>query len=109
RDHEPEVFARVRRVCLAKDYVVLTLTGRLATDRSDASSTNAYDQHRGTWSAEVIAASGLDPAMFPEILASTDVVGTLTAEASRATGLRPGTEVVMGGGDGPIAAVGAGI
>ncbi|MGO1286486.1 MAG: xylulokinase [Brachybacterium sp.] len=109
RDHEPEVFDRVRRICLAKDYVIHHLTGRLATDRSDASSTNAYDQQRGVWSQQVLEAAGLDPELFPEILDSTDVVGTLTADAARATGLHASTRVVMGGGDGPIAAVGAGI
>ncbi|MBF6842093.1 FGGY family carbohydrate kinase, partial [Acinetobacter baumannii] len=56
-----------------------------------------------------LSAAGLDPAMFPEILESTDVAGTLTAQAAAATGLPPSTPVVMGGGDGPIAAVGAGI
>ena len=44
RDHEPEVFGRVRHLCLAKDFVVQRLTGVLATDPSDASSTNAFDQ-----------------------------------------------------------------
>lgn len=109
RDHEPEAFARTRTVCLAKDFVISQLTGRVATDRSDASSTNAYDQAAGTWSAAVLEAAGLDPSLFPEILEATDVVGTLTRQAACATGLLPGTRVVMGGGDGPIAAVGAGI
>ncbi|MCU1635064.1 MAG: xylulokinase [Cryobacterium sp.] len=109
RDNEPDVFARVRHLCVAKDFVVHRLTGRLATDRSDASATNAYDQQRGEWSPEMLAAARLDASLFPEILDSTAVVGTLTAEAARATGLAPGTRVVMGGGDGPIAAVGAGI
>lgn len=109
RDHEPEVFARVQKICLAKDYVVQQLTGRLATDRSDASSTNAYDQQGGEWSSHVLEAAGLDPELFPQILDSTDVVGSLTADAARATGLRTSAQVVMGGGDGPVAAVGAGI
>src|SRR5690606_33860361 len=78
RDHEPEVWSRVRRTCVAKDYIVLRLTGRLATDRSDASGTNAYDQQQGTWSQEVLTAARLDPALFPEILESTAVAGTLT-------------------------------
>lgn len=44
RNREPENFARMTRFCLAKDYAVYRLTGELATDPSDASSTNAYDQ-----------------------------------------------------------------
>jgi xylulokinase len=109
REHEPEAFARVAHVCLAKDYVVLRLTGRLLTDRSDASSTNAYDQSAGAWSAEVLGAADVDPDLFPEIVPAATVVGPLRADAAEATGLRPGTPVVLGGGDGPLAALGAGV
>lgn len=108
RDHEPETFARVAHVCLAKDYVVHRLTGRLVTDPSDASSTNAYDQAAGAWSGRVLDAAGIDPGLFPPIVASTTVVGELTASAAAETGLAPGTPVVPGGGDGPLAALGAG-
>lgn len=109
REHEPEVFARVAHVCLAKDYIVQRLTGRLVTDPSDASSTNAYDQRDGRWSERVLAAAGLEPGLFPEIVPSTTVVGELSAGAAETVGLRPGTPVVLGGGDGPLAALGAGV
>lgn len=109
RDNEPDVFARVRHFCLAKDFVVQRLTGRLATDRSDASATNAYDQGLGAWSPDMIDAAGLDASIFPEVLESTAIVGRLTADAASATGLSRDAHVVMGGGDGPIAAVGAGV
>lgn len=109
RDREPEVFGRVARVCLAKDFVVQRLTGTLVTDPSDASSTNAYDQGRGAWSEELLAAAELDVALFPDIVPSTTVVGGVTAEAAKCTGLRTGTPVVIGGGDGPMAAVGAAV
>ncbi|WP_417540280.1 xylulokinase [Microbacterium maritypicum] len=109
RDNEPDTWARVRRVCVAKDFIVLRLTGRLATDRSDASGTNAYDQARGAWSDEVLQAARLDPALFPEILESTQIAGILTDAAAAALGLHTGVRVVMGGGDGPLAAVGSGV
>ncbi|GAB3603429.1 xylulokinase [Microbacterium aureliae] len=109
RDHEPDVWRRVRRFCIAKDYIVLRLTGRLATDRSDASGTNAYDQLSGDWSPEVLAAAGLDAGLFPEIVDSVTVVGDLLPDAAEALGLPAGVRVVMGGGDGPMAAVGSGV
>lgn len=109
RDNEPEVFARVRHCCVAKDFVVFRLTGRLATDRSDASGTNAYDQRRGVWSEEVLSAANLHESLFPEIVEATAVVGGLTAAAAAVLGLPASVQVVMGGGDGPIAAVGAGV
>ncbi len=109
RDHEPEAFERVRKIVLTKDYVAFKLTGELVTDPSDASSTNAYDQRAGRWSDEVIDAAEVDPALFPEVVPSTTVLGGVTAEAAAATGLAEGTPVVLGGGDGPCAALGAGV
>lgn len=75
RDAEPDVFARVAHVCLAKDFVVHRLTDVLVTDPSDASSTNAYDQERGTWSSELLSAARLPDELFPEIVPSTTVAG----------------------------------
>jgi len=109
RDNEPDVWARVRRFCVAKDYIVVRLTGRLATDRSDASGTNAYDQRTGDWSGDVLAAARLDRSLFPEILDATEIAGSLTDAAAAALGLTTDVRVVMGGGDGPMAAVGSGI
>ena len=93
----------------AKDFAAYRLTGVLATDPSDASSTNAFDQNSGDWSDELLAAADLPRTLFPEIVASTQVIGRVTAEAAAATNLRAGTPVVMGGGDGPMGALGAGI
>lgn len=109
RDNEPDVFARTHHVCVAKDYIVYRLTGRLATDRSDASGTNAYDQQQGRWSEAIMDAARLNPSLLPEIVESTAVVGAITAEAASVLGVPAGTPVVMGGGDGPLAAVGSGV
>ncbi|MER7082389.1 xylulokinase [Saccharopolyspora kobensis] len=109
RDHEPENFARVAHVCLAKDYVVHRLTGVLRTDPSDASSTNAYDQQAGDWSQTVLDAARLDRSLFPPLAASATQVGEVRAAIAAEIGLPAGTPVVLGGGDGPLAALGAGI
>ena len=50
RDNEAAAFRRAVAVLLAKDFVAYRLTGVIATDPSDASSTNAYDQRTGKWS-----------------------------------------------------------
>ena len=108
RDNDPAAYERATALCVAKDYVNFRLTGRLVTDRSDASHTGAYDLATGAWSPELLAAAGVDAALWPEIVDSTDIVGGLTAAAAAELGLREGTRVVAGGGDGPMAAVAAG-
>lgn len=108
REHEPDAYGRTRSVCVAKDYVNFRLTGRLVTDHSDASSTDAYDLAAGQWSSELLTAAGVDAELWPEIVASTDVIGGLTPAAAAELGLPSGLPVVAGGGDGPMASVGAG-
>jgi xylulokinase len=108
RDNEPEIYRRTHRTLCAKDYINLRLTGRMATDYSDASGTNAFDLNTFTWSEKIIGLAGVDGAMFPEAMDSTRVLGDITAEAAAATGLKAGTPVAVGGGDGSCAGVGVG-
>jgi xylulokinase len=106
---EPESYAAARAFLNAKDFLAARLTGAFATDRSDASGTNLYDLERGTWSDELVEAFAIDREKLPEIHESTAVVGEVSSPAAAETGLRPGTPVVIGGGDGACAGVGAGV
>lgn len=109
RAHEPAAWARVASILQVKDWVRLRLTGTLGTDPSDASGTNAWDQAAGTWSATLLDAAGIPASLLPPILPSGAIAGSVTAAAAGETGLREGTPVVTGGGDGSLAALGAGL
>jgi xylulokinase len=108
-NHQPELFRKSYKILQAKDYVIARLTGQFVTDHSDASTTNLYDLQARTWSQELLSAAGFAPGLLPDIHPSTDVVGGLTQDAADQTGLFNGTPVVLGGGDGACAAVGAGV
>jgi xylulokinase len=109
KEVEPHSYEAAHKFLQAKDFLAAKLTGTFATDRSDASGTNVYDLERGTWSDELVHAFGIDPEKLPHICDSTDVVGEVSERAAAETGLRAGTTVVIGGGDGSCAAVGAGV
>ncbi len=108
RRNQPEIYEKTYKMLQSKDYIALRLTGRFATDHSDASNTNAYDINGRCWSETVVKAAGVDMEKLPEILDSADTVGFVTEAAARETGLLPGTRVVAGAGDGSAATVGAG-
>lgn len=108
RAHEPEVYAKTAKTLCAKDFVNLRLTGRMATDWSDASGTNAFDLNTFRWSEEVLAAAEVPVDLMPEAVSSTTILGGVTPAAAAATGLLAGTPVAAGGGDGSCAGVGAG-
>ena len=109
KKHEPNIFARAHKMLNAKDFIIHRLTGRFVTDYSDASSTNLLDIEKKDWSAEILEKAGISRDLLPELHSSLDTVGRVTEEAARLTGLRPGTPVIAGGGDGSCAAVGAGV
>ena len=109
RDNEPEVYKNTHKMLHAKDYIVLRLTGKWATDYSDASGTNLMDIEKKQWSGEILKALNIPEAMLPELHCSSDVIGGVTTEAAAITGLLEGTPVVLGGGDGSCACVGAGV
>lgn len=107
KHNEPEIYEKTHKMLLCKDYIVLRLTDEFMTDYSDASGTNAFDLNKMDWSKEIIEAGQIDINKFPRLVTSTHIVGGVTHEAAGQTGLWPGTPVVMGGGDGVCATVGA--
>lgn len=108
KNNEPDVYRKTFRMLNAKDYIVFRLTGKFMTDYSDASSTNALDLNTMEWSEEIIRAAGVRREIFPDIYPSTHVAGEITVDMEEECGLRAGTKVVLGGGDGSCASVGAG-
>jgi xylulokinase len=109
REHEPDNWTRVASVLLPKDYVRFRLTGDRATDVADASGTLLFDVGGRKWSQAMLDATGISAKLLPRAYESPEVTGSVSAEGAAATGLKPGTPVVAGGGDQAAGAVGMGI
>ena len=108
RRNEPDVWARIAHVLLPKDFVRLRLTGDRAVDRADGAGTILFDLAARDWSAEILDALEIERDWLPDTFEGPEVTGAVTEGAAAATGLRPGTPVVAGGGDQAAAAVGVG-
>jgi xylulokinase len=106
--HEPELFARIDRVLLPKDWLRWQLCGSLATDRSDASGTAWLDVARGDWSDELLAACGLSRQHMPRLHDGSEITGRLRPELARRWGLSE-IPVVAGAGDNAAGAIGVGV
>ena len=109
KENEPQIYDRAYRMLQAKDYIIYRLTGQFVTDLSDASGTNLLDIEKQTWSTELIQAFQIRAELLPELHSSSDIAGTVTKQAAKETGLIEGMPVVIGGGDGSCACVGAGV
>ena len=110
RNHEPDVWARVRTMLLPKEFIRYTLTGDLAVDRAGGSGTQPFDLARRTWSAEMLDALDLDSSWFPETQEGSEVTGHISGQGERMATCSDvtGTPVVAGGGDQAAAAIGVG-
>ena len=107
--NRPDLLDRTHRIALAKDYILLRLTGVLATDPSDAQSTGMAEAGGKAWVAPLAGLAGIDAASLPPILPSATEAGTVRTEAAAATGLATGTCVATGAGDVAALAVGCGV
>lgn len=108
REHEPEVFAKVKQILLPKDYVRFKLTGAYATDKAGAAGTLLLDVKSRDWSAEVLDALEIPAEWLPPTHEGPEITGHISAAAAAETGLKAGTPVVGGGGDQAAQAVGVG-
>ena len=108
REHEPDVYRRVKHILLPKDYVRYHLTGSFAIDRADGSGTILFDIRTRNWSPEMLAALAIPLEWLPTTYEGSQVTGEITAHAAGLTGLKAGTPVVGGGGDQAAGAVGVG-
>jgi xylulokinase len=107
-DHYPDIYKRTHKFLQPKDYIAHLLTGEFVTDYSDASGTNLFDIQKKRWSGEIISQMKIDEDKLPRPISSTSKAGTLRKEVAEELGLTGGIPVIIGGGDGPCATVGAG-
>ncbi|MBA2692942.1 MAG: carbohydrate kinase [Rubrobacter sp.] len=109
KENQPEVLERTRWVLYVKDWLRYKLTGEYATDPSEASS-GFTDVRTQDYSDEAYEIYDLEEVRgkLPPIVGCTEVVGKVTEEAARLTGLEAGTPVVCGAHDVDCASVGVG-
>lgn len=107
--NEPEIFAKVSRVLLPKDYLRLWLTGEAVAEMSDAAGTSWLDVGKRDWSDELLSATGMTRAQMPRLVEGSEVSGQIRDELATRWGLPKGVVVAGGGGDNAASAVGVGV
>jgi len=109
KEHDERLFRQIRWVLQPSDYLAYRLTGQLATSTTHASGTLAYDIRTRVWSAEFVAAAGLDSGVFPRlVLDPWSVVGELRDDIATQTGLPRGLPIVIGAPDSQCCSLGVG-
>jgi xylulokinase len=109
QENEPERWAKVQHVLVAKDFLKYRLTGEMAIDFAEASGTLLFNVEQRKWSEAMFEFFDIPRASLPQAAPSDQIIGKVTPEASRLTGIRAGTPVANGSSDNSAAALGAGM
>lgn len=108
QQHEPELFSRIGKVLLPKDYLRWRMNGVCASDMSDAAGTLWLDMAKRDWSDVMLAACGLTRQQMPALFEGNQPTGTLRPDIAAGWGMSD-VQVVAGGGDNAAGAVGVGM
>ena len=106
KNNEPELFEKISKIMLPKDYINYILTGVHSCDYSDASGMLLLDVKNKCWSQKMLEICGISEALLPSLYESYDVTGTLKPEIAQQLGFSTKTIVVAGAGDNAAAAIG---
>jgi len=109
KDNLPEAYEATRWFLVPKDFINFRLTGTAATDPSEASGSFLWDHEKDAYSGELARVIGVDLERFAPVRPSHAVIGAVTEDASRQTGIPAGAPVVAGGGDFPVSMLGFGV
>lgn len=108
RKHEPDNFARIRKIMLPKDYIAYRLSGVHCTDVSDASGMLLFDVKNRSWSKEMCDICGITTDMLAKCYESYESVGTILPDVASRLGIPESCVIAAGAGDNAAAAVGTG-
>lgn len=108
KKHEPDLFSKIRRIMLPKDYLIYMLSGEFCTDFSDASGTLLLDVKNRSWSKEMLELCNLNINQLPQLCESYEQVGTLRKVVAEELGFKPTVKIIAGAGDNAAAAIGTG-
>ena len=106
KNNEPEIFEKIAKIMLPKDYISYMLSGNFSTDYSDASGMLLLDVKNKKWSKEMIDICSISEDMLPKLYESYEAVGAIKPELAKELGLNEGIKIVAGAGDNAAAAIG---
>lgn len=105
--HMPKVWAKTAKTAEVHGVLTHFLTGQWATSTASADPMGLLDVGAYDWSDVLLKAARLTREQLPRLHRPGEIMGEVTAEAARLTGLKAGTPIIAGGGDGQCAGTGA--
>ena len=105
----PEVYVKTAKILQSNSYIAFKLTGKMTQDVSQGYGLHCFNMQEMTWDFAMCEELGFSKDLLPEIYPCHAVIGTVTEEAAKESGLCVGIPVVAGGLDAACGALGVGV
>jgi len=109
KKNKRELYNSTSKFVMVAQYMVYRLTNTICCDYSLATRTMLFDVKNKKWSKKLIDICDLDSSIFPDLYPADKIIGRVSAEASRKTGLSQNCAVLVSGHDQMMATLGAGV
>jgi len=109
KENLPDVYKRTSKILQSNSFIVYRLTGIVSQDASQGYGLHCFDMRRRRWDGAMCADLGISRELLPDIADCHEIVGRITHDAARSTGLKEGTPVTAGGLDAACGTLGAGV
>jgi len=105
----PDIYNRIARIGMFNDWIIYKLSGVLAVEPSNGSTTGLFDLKTRTWDRSIAQRCGLRDDIFPDVVECGTAIAKVSVTGAAQTGLLEGTPLVVGGGDCQLGTIGVGI
>lgn len=109
KEHKPDIYNKTYKFLQSNSYIVYMLTGVMTQDISQGYGLHMFNIRSGQWDEDFSNELEISMDKLPKIFPCHEVVGEVTGEAAKATGLIAGIPVVAGGLDAACGTLGAGV
>ena len=105
----PGVYSKIARMGMLNDWIIYRLSGVLAVEPSNGSTTGIFNLANRTWDKSISRRCGIRDDIFPDVLECGTIVAKVSKAGSASSGLAEGTPLVVGGGDCQLGTIGVGV
>ena len=105
----PDVYKKTARIGMINDWIIFRLSGVLAVEPSNGSTTGLFDLKTRKWDIEIARRCGIRDDIFPDVKECGEIAANVSKEGSQQSGLAEGTPLVTGGGDCQLGTIGVGV
>ena len=109
KKYEPEIFKKIYKVLLPKDYLRFRLSGDFFTDMSDASGTLWFNVKNRNWSSDLINLTSLSEDNMPKLVEGTECSTYIDKKVANKFGFKNDVIIAGGAGDQAAGAAGSGV